>query len=159
MERIYSLQLELVELMPLTSLIDEKALFDWEYTLSVALEGTTLAQIPEPFFGIRHGYLPRKLPKGYVRKFVPRFQNLIAAGSAGTQLFSTKAGYLGSGPLGMQEGDVISVLFGSNVPFVMRGVGHYYILVGECFVLGLMDGEIAEIISAGLARCEALEIR
>jgi hypothetical protein len=50
MERIYSSQLELVELMPLTSLIDEKALFDWEHTLSLALEGTTLAQILEPFF-------------------------------------------------------------------------------------------------------------
>jgi len=40
-------------------------------------------------------------------------------------------------------GDVVVVLFGGNVPFVVRGPdgeGHWR-LVGQSFVCGLMEGE------------------
>jgi len=41
----------------------------------------------------------------------------------------------------MRKGDLICVLFGSKVPFMMRKVDDDFILLGECFFLGLIDGE------------------
>jgi hypothetical protein len=41
----------------------------------------------------------------------------------------------------MRENVIIGVIFGSRVPFVMRKVDDHFILIGECFVLGLVDGE------------------
>ncbi|KAK3690464.1 heterokaryon incompatibility protein-domain-containing protein [Podospora appendiculata] len=63
--------------------------------------------------------------------------------------------YYGLGPAAMREGDVVVVLFGGVVPFVLRRVvdgdgeeGEGWRLVGECFVPGLMQGEAVE--AAGL---------
>ncbi|EAQ93529.1 hypothetical protein CHGG_01764 [Chaetomium globosum CBS 148.51] len=59
----------------------------------------------------------------------------------------------GLGPAAAREGDVVAVLFGGVVPFVLRpcegedGV-RFWRLVGECFVPGLMQGEAVE--KAGL---------
>jgi hypothetical protein len=80
--------------------------------------------------------------------------------------FITEKGYMGIGPLQTQPGDVIHLLCGSTVPFVLRkDVDHYppkspsvvsrvkvidsikllggkhHRLVGDCFVHGVMDGE------------------
>ncbi|KAH6651000.1 heterokaryon incompatibility protein-domain-containing protein [Chaetomium tenue] len=55
----------------------------------------------------------------------------------------------GLGPAAAREGDVVAVLFGGVVPFVLRpcegedGV-RFWRLVGECFVPGLMQGEAVE---------------
>ncbi|KAH7410571.1 heterokaryon incompatibility protein-domain-containing protein [Cadophora sp. MPI-SDFR-AT-0126] len=63
--------------------------------------------------------------------------------------FVTRHGYVGLGPGYGQEhtrpGDLICIFYGARVPFVLRPrpdgqTG--YILVGEAFVYGIMDGEI-----------------
>lgn len=43
-----------------------------------------------------------------------------------------------------QEGDMVCVLVGDEVPFILRknGDSHYY-LIGECYVHGIMDGRIS----------------
>lgn len=38
-------------------------------------------------------------------------------------------------------GDAICILYGCSVPVVLRRVGSYHKVVGECFVYGIMDGE------------------
>ncbi|KAJ8132312.1 hypothetical protein O1611_g1317 [Lasiodiplodia mahajangana] len=46
-------------------------------------------------------------------------------------------------PISSQPGDCICVLVGGEVPFVVRPTGHgTYTFVGECYVDGIMDGEI-----------------
>lgn len=49
----------------------------------------------------------------------------------------------------MMSGDVVVVLFGGKVPFVMRqvngeGDGARWKLLGECYVGGVMGGEMVE---------------
>ena len=56
--------------------------------------------------------------------------------------FLTEDNRMGMGPLEMNERDIIAVLLGHPVPVVLRKVEDHYLFVGECFVYGIMDGEI-----------------
>ena len=55
---------------------------------------------------------------------------------------------LGLGPGAAQEGDLICIIFGCSVPVLLRKIvsdemtgEHYYKLLGDCYVHGMMDGE------------------
>ncbi|CAG9998294.1 unnamed protein product [Clonostachys byssicola] len=56
---------------------------------------------------------------------------------------TTKAGRLGQLPKEAQRGDQVCILQGVQVPFVVRKrpQGHGYVLIGECYLNGVMDGE------------------
>lgn len=59
--------------------------------------------------------------------------------------FATGAGYLGLGPDSTRPGDIIAILFGSNVPFVLRrDRDDTFLIVGECYVYGMMDGQVMD---------------
>jgi hypothetical protein len=58
--------------------------------------------------------------------------------------FISRTGYMGIGPLAVKEGDMICILLGCNIPLLIRKEDDYHVLVGECFVWGLMDGEAME---------------
>lgn len=57
--------------------------------------------------------------------------------------FVTEKGYMGLGPFNTEEGDLVYVLAGGQVPFILRpeiSSGGFW-LVGESYVHGIMDGE------------------
>jgi hypothetical protein len=56
-------------------------------------------------------------------------------------LFQSANRLMGLGPPGTVVGDDICVLIGYPALFILRKVASRYILLGECFVLGLMDSE------------------
>lgn len=61
----------------------------------------------------------------------------------GQQYFITDKGYMGMG--NPQVGDKVFVLIGSDVPFVLRSSDHgedCFFVVGDCYVHGIMDGEL-----------------
>jgi hypothetical protein len=62
----------------------------------------------------------------------------------GRRAFTTKKGYLGLGPMATQPGDLVCVLFGAKVPFILRYEEDHYLFVGECYVHGIMRGEAVE---------------
>ncbi|KAF8856097.1 HET-domain-containing protein [Acephala macrosclerotiorum] len=56
--------------------------------------------------------------------------------------FTTDEGYIGLGPRGAENGDIISVFLGTRAPLMLRPTrSGTYQVVGECFVHGLMAGE------------------
>ena len=60
-------------------------------------------------------------------------------------LFVTHTGYIGLGPLTMQPNDKVCVLLGCSVPVVIRTQApNRHILIGECYMHGIMDGESLE---------------
>jgi hypothetical protein len=75
--------------------------------------------------------------------------------------FETKENYMGISPHGTTSGDTLFILKHSNVPVVMRGVPyeHYYNLIGTSFVVGMMDGELADFVNGPNARPRWIEIR
>lgn len=87
------------------------------------------------------------LPNVPVEKRCAAFQeDFISAVEASLQfrtLFATQSGYIGLGPLTMQPTDIVCVLVGCSVPVVIRNEDpNRHVLVGECYMHGIMDGEI-----------------
>jgi hypothetical protein len=68
----------------------------------------------------------------------------IATVSWGRMFMRTQNGRIGFVPRDSQEGDVIAVLSGCRVPMVLRPRDGYYIVVGDAYVHGIMDGEAIE---------------
>jgi hypothetical protein len=61
----------------------------------------------------------------------------------GKRPFLSHMGYVGMGPAYMHPGDVIVVLSGASLPFIVRPAGDgNFKLMGECYCDGIMDGEI-----------------
>ena len=58
------------------------------------------------------------------------------------QMFLSAAGHLCIGPETVEPGDKLCILTGAEVPFILRNYGDHYVLVGEAYVDGCMDGEI-----------------
>ena len=57
------------------------------------------------------------------------------------KFFRTKKGFIGLGPRSMRQGDLVCILYGGRVPFILRKEGNHYRLVGESYVHGIMEGE------------------
>ena len=65
------------------------------------------------------------------------------------RLFLTAKGHVGLGPSVMREQDLVCILFGCMVPFILRKQGSRYRFVGECYVHGIMKGEAIQSWSKG----------
>jgi hypothetical protein len=60
--------------------------------------------------------------------------------------FLSDKGYVGLAPSHSQVGDIVVILFGVTVPFVVRQLdGGPFQLVGEAYVYGIMDGEFLDV--------------
>jgi hypothetical protein len=59
--------------------------------------------------------------------------------------FRTLKGHFGIGPCKMLPGDLLYILIGVDVPYIVRPDTHGRLrLVGEAYVHGIMDGEVIE---------------
>ena len=77
----------------------------------------------------------------------------------GRTFFLTKTGFCGVGGREVEEGDTVVVILGASMPFVLRPreqqPGSYhdyrcYHLVGECYVSGIMYGELMDCVDYGV---------
>ncbi|XWW99289.1 hypothetical protein V2A60_007298 [Cordyceps javanica] len=73
-------------------------------------------------------------------------------------IFSTEDGYIGLCPKNSKVDDLVCVLAGCRMPVVLRRQDTHYLHVGTCFVLGLMDGEAAELVGNSKRRMQKFEI-
>jgi hypothetical protein len=71
---------------------------------------------------------------------------LDAAATAGEQRkrLVTTSGMRGIGPGAMEVGDRVCVLYGANMPFLLRPQEDAYFLIGECYIHDLMHGEAVQ---------------
>jgi hypothetical protein len=76
-------------------------------------------------------------------------QELVGRACNARVFFKTKKGYLGLGPGEVQKGDHVVVLFGGSIPFILSQNPDSYHLVGECYVGGIMDGEVLPDVNVG----------
>ena len=68
----------------------------------------------------------------------------IVRASPGRSPFVTKKGHLGLTSQFVRQGDIIALVGGAQVPFILRNSGgRRYAVVSEAYVDGIMDGEAA----------------
>ncbi|KAF2264635.1 hypothetical protein CC78DRAFT_568120 [Lojkania enalia] len=74
---------------------------------------------------------------------IDRYAEAAASALVSRKIFQMDNGVLGIGPavLDPLQGDVVCILQGAQVPFVLRPKGSCFELVGECYVHAYMDGE------------------
>jgi hypothetical protein len=68
----------------------------------------------------------------------------------GRKLFITSLGFTGIGVPTVQKGDLVTILFGFRLPFVIRDHGKYQTFVGGSRVGGVMEGELIPFYEEGL---------
>ncbi|GIZ44585.1 hypothetical protein CKM354_000777900 [Cercospora kikuchii] len=73
-------------------------------------------------------------------------------------ILRTKAGYWGSFPRNTKPGLLIVVLFGARKPVLLREHNGLHVFVGECYIHGIMDGEIVREQEAGKRETEVFHI-
>lgn len=78
-------------------------------------------------------------------KMANSFAGKIRISQSYGSLGTTDNNFIGFLPKQTQLGDVIVIIFGATTPFVLRPVDDAYILIGECYVHGIMDGELMHI--------------
>ena len=116
------------------------------------------------------GYILRKLSRnghinidkllhretGYVKEYLERVRAVtwnrsFIEGVLNHSFISASGKLVGLGPPTVRENDLIVVLYGCSVPFILRKVRgkasapDVYSLVGEAFVYGLMDGQALDL--------------
>ncbi|EEU41739.1 uncharacterized protein NECHADRAFT_87764 [Fusarium vanettenii 77-13-4] len=74
----------------------------------------------------------------------PLFLDAVTTACVGRCLFSTGSHMGGVGPLDTRPGDMVCIIYGAAVPFVIRPYEdkQWYTLVGECYVQHLMHGGV-----------------
>jgi hypothetical protein len=71
-------------------------------------------------------------------------------------LIRTERNYIGAAPDQIQAGDLICVVLGCNIPLAIRRVEDsirraedHYVIVGGCYIYGMMDGEVMKWVRYG----------
>ena len=103
--------------------------------------------------GIGH-WLPAQCDLDMIKQMNPSgdwkfFDSACKAGFLTRPCFATEKGYLGLGPHLVQPSDICCVLFGGEVPFILRLVDDHFLLVGESHIHGAMNGEIMCLMESG----------
>ncbi|KAL9119340.1 MAG: hypothetical protein Q9187_004104 [Circinaria calcarea] len=88
-----------------------------------------------------------------------RMEVAVHKASFGRRLCWTRKGYVGVVPAASRVGDSICAFFGGQVLYVLRERENpSYEFMGECYVHGLMDGEVLEWVEDGTVAAETFRL-
>jgi hypothetical protein len=90
----------------------------------------------------------------YVVMLTPHCKDM----TRGRGIFTTEKGYMGLTALGAVVGDLVCVLFGGQVLYVLQEEDGRYKFSGECYVHGMMDGETMEKFKRGEVEVRDFEL-
>ena len=87
------------------------------------------------------------------------YRSIAAVFSTGRVVFETSVGYVGLGPESLEKNDLVCILYGGHVPYILRPENDYFKLVGESYVHGMMNGEAITMSRDGQLKEQDFEIR
>jgi hypothetical protein len=90
-------------------------------------------------------YFPEQPDNKTIPKSMAYHLHFAIVSMEGRKLCTTRTGYVCLMPETVQRGDLLVILLGCNFPVLLRPFGEMYRVVGECYVYGLMEGEIFEV--------------
>jgi hypothetical protein len=139
----------------------DKEVFYWLANSSTTRDETLRAQLLEKFCGNPGKPEAFKWPYedyGFEVES-PNFRMFTMLASlaiAGRSFFVTADGYMGLSPLFAERGDLICVLLGCSVPMIIRKCGTNYVVVGDAYVYGMMEGEVMKQVEKGRLHAQDL---
>ncbi|KAL5327565.1 hypothetical protein ACEPPN_005265 [Leptodophora sp. 'Broadleaf-Isolate-01'] len=77
----------------------------------------------------------------------------------GRRFFVTMKGYIGLALPEVSQGDSVCVFLGTKIPFVVRPEGDHFLLIGEAYVQGMMNGEAIQELESGKLELTEIEVR
>lgn len=93
--------------------------------------------------------------KKLTSKALRSFDDAVGSAQTGRRFTITREKRMGLCQKDARKGDVVAVLTGGSVPFILRPNGGHYTLVGDAYIQGFMDGEAMP----GLKDLEIIELR
>jgi hypothetical protein len=98
---------------------------------------------------------------------VHQFDSSVMTCAWNRRFFISEKGYIGFAPSHAAPGDTIVVLFGGNVPYILRknepatwgSSETTYIFLGDSYVHGIMDGEVIESLERGDVAKELITLK
>lgn len=102
-------------------------------------------------------YFNENIPDGASEYDYTEVYSCVDRTGKGRRFMTTVKGYLGWVPDNLygddeaqtKNGDLIAIVFGCSTPLVIRPEGKYFLVVGEAYVQGLMEGEAVEFWMSG----------
>ncbi|KAJ8106495.1 hypothetical protein OPT61_g9496 [Boeremia exigua] len=90
--------------------------------------------------------------------FLSRFHDIVR--KKARRLMVTEEGYIGVAPCRARPGDVVAILYGCSIPLVLRKVESLAVwqVVGEGYVHGMMNGEVANLIRRGKKSSQRIQL-
>jgi hypothetical protein len=82
------------------------------------------------------------------------FPERIAFSCTGRSFFVTKKGYLGLAPRATKTDDLVCVLPGCDKPLIIRKLDSHYILIGDSYIYGMMNGEVVREMRKGCEKAQ-----
>jgi hypothetical protein len=104
----------------------------------------------------------KRIDEGHSTEIASDIERFIEAASNacnGRRLFFTYSGYLGLGPDAMRGGDRLVVLYGGEMPYILRPEGTRFRFVGECYVYDLMKGQAVKKMEKGFLKERFFDLR
>jgi hypothetical protein len=127
--------------------------------LGGAAEGLSRQDLLAKYFGTSLAAAEAEADIFRGRKNLKSFIISEARETRGRCLFTTEKGYIGLSPSRIQARDKICIFPGCPLPLALREDGAAcFQLVGECFVLGIMDGEGLDMLGSGDGQVPLREI-
>ena len=71
----------------------------------------------------------------------------------------TDTGFMGLVPMEAEAGDQVVAFAGADALFVLRAMGGWNVIVGECYVHGYMDGHVCELVDRGSPGSDGTSMR
>ncbi|KAF8847706.1 HET-domain-containing protein [Acephala macrosclerotiorum] len=87
------------------------------------------------------------------------FAHAMTNGCKDRSFFLTKEGYMGLVPPGTKENDLLCILSGCELPLVIRPLAGQYLLIGSCYIYGMMHGEIMKDVRDGRLHFQTLQFQ
>lgn len=93
-------------------------------------------------------------------KDVTAYVDLVKQTMRKRALFSTYSGFIGVGPDRLLKGDIVVVPLGSSTPLVLRPTEREgkYALVVDCYIHGIMYGELMRLLDNGAVELESMTL-
>lgn len=110
-----------------------------------------------PFFGdpepkaVSRIQWPEDEDQGRGRKCTAIFLERQVFTCTKRSFFTTQKGYMGLASQGAKKDDLVCVLLGCDKPLIIRKIKNHYILVGDSYIYGMMNGEIIQEVRDGNA--------